>query len=144
MNLLAIDLPSTKNIGIAIYKNSKLIHTDHHIINDKQSIMYYILKDIEDYNIDKVVYENPLGTKQSLNAGIIIGLCYTKNIECNIVHPRHMTKVLELKCKGLARKKELGVIAKKYCPLVDNQHSEDAICLGLVYLIDNSLLNRVG
>lgn len=123
-NILSIDLPRTINLGIAIFINDILIETIHVELKDIKLMIEYIDILVNKYNINNIIYECPMGSIQNRNAGIIIGYCFAKEINCKSIHPRSVNKIMKIKGKGIQRKKDIQVIVNNY---TISQHEQDAV-----------------
>lgn len=150
MNILCIDA-STSNFGLAWFKDKKLIKVRNEYFSgkfsfEKMKALHLTFNNYFTLDVDLVIFEQPVPVRfsnalTSINQsiGLLIGLCYTHNIEVCWIHNRTIKKRMGVTEHGKEGKKQGIEIVKKMYPKFADQittdHIADAIMVGETYFI---------
>ena len=153
MIILSIDA-STKNTGIAIFENSKLIHyqcINSSNINTLKRIKYMtkeIQKIINKYQPTKVVIQDILPEDVKHNQNVFKALIYLQaslvlklsdyNLEPTFYTASHWRAQVGIKTGRGIKRNQLKIASKKLVTAIYqinvNDDISDAICLGMAYI----------
>ena len=152
MTILCIDA-STSNFGLAWYQDKKLIKVRNEYLKgvfsfEKMKAIHLIFNNYFTLDVDMVIFEQPVPMRysQALTSinqaiGLLIGLCYTHNIEVSWIHNKTIKSRMGIKQHGKDGKKEGIDLVKKLYPKFADQittdHIADAVMVGETYYILN-------
>jgi len=140
MNILFIDPPASKNMGIAILDEKFLVYSDTYLIRDYEQRLKEIYDEVErlikEYKPVKIYVEQVLNLIQKENNAVMKLLAQQYNLPFQNISSRIITKYI-LEGNNANKKKDtyakmIELYGKEN---VTSEHCADAIALGLAHFI---------